>query len=92
MRWSAHGNRRGGRARVRRRQPARPGEALAPALVMVGELDTPDFQGIAQTIERGVSQVRRISLPGVGDLANLEDPERFNDILFRFLDSTLSGG
>jgi 3-oxoadipate enol-lactonase len=68
------------------------GETLAPTLVMVGELDTPDFQGIAQTIERGVPQARRISLPGVGHLANLEDPERFNDILLRFLDSTLSGG
>src|SRR5262245_446370 len=68
------------------------GEIVAPTLVIVGELDAPDFRNIAATVVQTVSHARKVTLPGVGHLANLEDPDRFNDHLLRFLDSTHQGG
>lgn len=57
----------------------------APVLVIVGESDTPDFQEIAAMLEARVSHARKVVLPGVGHLANLEAPERFNALVREFL-------
>jgi 3-oxoadipate enol-lactonase len=61
-------------------------EIAAPALVLVGELDTHDFQQIASTLERDIPNVRKVVLPGVGHMANMEAPERFNAVVSAFLD------
>jgi 3-oxoadipate enol-lactonase len=61
------------------------GEIRAPTLIVVGELDTPDFQAIAATLEHGIAGAKKVTLPGVGHLANLEAPDRFNDIVLTFL-------
>jgi pimeloyl-ACP methyl ester carboxylesterase len=76
------------------RDPGRPfkppaiqrlGEIKVPTLIIVGELDTPDFHAIAKTLERGIAVSTRVTLPGVGHMANLEAPERFNEIVMEFL-------
>src|SRR5262249_17471689 len=58
----------------------------APTLAMTGELDLPDFQAIADLIATTVPNGRRVTIPGVGHLPNLENPEAFNDVLSTFLD------
>jgi pimeloyl-ACP methyl ester carboxylesterase len=76
------------------RDPGRPfnppaiqrlGEIRVPTLIIVGALDTPDFQAIATTLERGIPGATKVTLPGVGHLANLEAPERFNEVVMEFL-------
>jgi pimeloyl-ACP methyl ester carboxylesterase len=61
-------------------------EITAPALVIVGELDTADFQHIASTLEREIPNARKIVLPGVGHMGNMEAPQRFNAAVTAFLE------
>lgn len=63
------------------------GEIRIPTLALVGELDAPDFHGVAETIERDVPAARRVVLPRVGHLPNLESPAQFNDVVLDFLDT-----
>lgn len=56
----------------------------APTLVLIGELDLPDFQHIADTLVARVPQVRRVSLPGVGHMANMEAPSEVNRLMLSF--------
>jgi pimeloyl-ACP methyl ester carboxylesterase len=62
-------------------------EIAAPTLVLVGERDAQDFQQIAPTLERGIPNARKIILPGVGHMANMEAPDVFNAAMIAFLDS-----
>jgi len=61
------------------------GQIAAPTLIALGELDTPDFQAIAATLERDIPGARKVTLQGVGHLANLEAAGRFNEIVVKFL-------
>ena len=65
---------------------ARLGTIRVPALVIVGALDLPDFLAIAETLETGIPNARRVVLDGIGHVPNLEAPERFNDLVLGFLD------
>jgi pimeloyl-ACP methyl ester carboxylesterase len=58
----------------------------APTLVVLGERDTPDFHAIASTLEQGIAGAKKVTIPGAGHIANVEAPERFNEILVEFLD------
>jgi pimeloyl-ACP methyl ester carboxylesterase len=60
-------------------------EISAPTLVMVGQLDTPDFHDIASTIADRIPRARKVVIPGVGHMANLEAPTRFDDLVAAFL-------
>lgn len=73
------------------RQANRLGEVKAPTLVIVGENDIPDFQRIAVRLEQGIPQARRVVIEGAGHLVNLEQPRRFNQVVFDFLEG-LEGG
>jgi pimeloyl-ACP methyl ester carboxylesterase len=57
----------------------------APTLVVVGDRDLPDFQRIAEHVERGVASATRRTIPGTGHLANMEAPEAVNQALGAFL-------
>lgn len=61
------------------------GDITAPTLVVVGERDMPDFHVIADTLAQRISGARKAVLPGVGHMANMEAPERFNAEVLRFL-------
>jgi 3-oxoadipate enol-lactonase len=61
------------------------GEIHARMLAIVGERDLPDFHAIADLIERDVPGARRVVLPGVGHVVNMEAPERFNALVLDFL-------
>ncbi|MDB5057105.1 MAG: hypothetical protein JWO59_577, partial [Chloroflexi bacterium] len=63
------------------------GSISAPTVIIVGEWDVPDFRAMADTFERGIPDSRKVIMSGVGHMANMEDPEQFNDIVREFLDA-----
>jgi len=60
-------------------------EIRAPTLVLVGELDLPDFRLIAEILAANVSTARQEAIPDAGHMLNLEQPEAFNNALLAFL-------
>ena len=60
-------------------------DITAPTLVIVGTLDVPDILGIADRLTAEVRGARKVVLPDVGHLINLEAPERFRALVTDFL-------
>ncbi len=60
-------------------------DITAPTLVILGARDLPDFHVIADQIAEQIPNVRKIVLPGVGHMANMEAPEQFNAVVLGFL-------
>ncbi len=60
-------------------------DIAVPTLVILGERDLPDFHSIADRIAEHIPEARTIILPGVGHMANMEAPERFNAEVLAFL-------
>lgn len=56
-----------------------------PTLIIVGERDVPDFRAIADILHQRIPNASQVVMPGVGHMSNMEDPERFNDIVLGFL-------
>ena len=56
-----------------------------PTLVILGERDIPDFHHIADILEVRIPGAKKVVMPGVGHMSNMEDPERFNEIVLEFL-------
>lgn len=61
------------------------GTIRAPTLVVVGELDLPDFQRMSERLEREIPGARRATIPGAGHFANMEAPEGVTRALREFL-------
>ena len=67
-----------GRSRLR--------ELDVPILLIVGAADSArGLHAIPEAIEREIPGVRRVIIPGAGELANMERPEAFNQALLAFL-------
>jgi 2-succinyl-6-hydroxy-2,4-cyclohexadiene-1-carboxylate synthase len=65
---------------------ARLPELAAPVLLVAGELDG-KFAGLAGRMAAAVGPNARVALvPGAGHAAHLEQPERFGDLVERFLE------
>lgn len=64
------------------------GEITAPALVLTGEHDLPDFRRIARRLATAIGGARLISIPGSGHLLPLEQPAAFTAALEQFLAET----
>lgn len=60
-------------------------EVNVPTLIVVGEHDLPDFQAIADLLQANITRAEKVVLPGAGHMTNMEAPERFNEIILRFL-------
>jgi pimeloyl-ACP methyl ester carboxylesterase len=56
-----------------------------PTLVVVGELDLPDFQQIATQIAAECSSSSKVTIPGAGHMANMEAPVLFAEVVLGFL-------
>lgn len=56
-----------------------------PTMVVVGERDLPDFQGIADTLASGIRGATKVVMPGAGHMVNMEAPGRFNNLVLEFL-------
>jgi pimeloyl-ACP methyl ester carboxylesterase len=60
-------------------------EIRSPTLIVVGTLDVADIVQIADRLEREIRGARKVVLPDIGHLVNLEAPVRFRDLVSDFL-------
>jgi pimeloyl-ACP methyl ester carboxylesterase len=56
-----------------------------PTLIVVGEEDTLTPLSAAEEMQQGIRGSRMVKIPGAAHLANLDQPDAFNDALGRFL-------
>lgn len=56
-----------------------------PTLLVVGSRDTHDIRAIADTLTASVPGIRRVEFEGAGHLVNMEQPQRFTELLQAFL-------
>jgi pimeloyl-ACP methyl ester carboxylesterase len=61
------------------------GEVRAPTLLVVGELDQPDFLAIGRRMAEGMPDARLVVMPGVAHLPPMEAPEAFSRLALDFL-------
>src|SRR4030095_9678065 len=59
-------------------------EITIPTLAIVGQHDVPDFLQITDLISQEVPQVRKIIIPNVGHMSNMEAPDEVNRAIFEF--------
>ena len=64
------------------------GTLTAPTLVIVGERDVVDFQRIAEILVRSIPGAKKVVMPGVGHMANMEEPAQFHALVLAFLADT----
>lgn len=62
------------------------GEIRCPTLVLVGETDVVTPLSMAQEIRQGIAGSELFVVPDAAHLANIEQPDAFNEALSRFLD------
>ncbi len=62
------------------------GEIQVRTLVVVGEEDLKSVRASADLLHREIPGARKVVLPGVGHISNLEDPESFNAVVLEFLE------
>jgi 3-oxoadipate enol-lactonase len=58
---------------------------VCPTLVIVGELDLPDFQAIARRLAAGIPGAKLATVAGAGHMANMEAPAAVNELLLEHL-------
>lgn len=63
------------------------GEIGAPTLVLVGVEDQPAIHAIADRLCDGIPHAERAAIPHACHHANMEQPEHFNRLVLRFIDS-----
>jgi 3-oxoadipate enol-lactonase len=61
------------------------GEIHVPTLVVVGTLDVRDIHQIADLIVERVPGAKRVEIPGVAHMVNMEKPAEFDRVLMEFL-------
>ena len=61
------------------------GEISVPVLVVVGDLDVEDVHVMADRLEREIPAERRAGIEGAAHVPNMEQPERFNQLVLGFL-------
>jgi 3-oxoadipate enol-lactonase len=59
-----------------------------PTLVVVGELDLPDFQSIARRLGQEIPQAELRTIAGSGHMSNMEAPHEFNKLVLQHLQRT----
>lgn len=59
----------------------------APTLVLIGELDLPDFQIIARRLAAGIPRATLRAIAGAGHMTNMEAPATVNELLLAHLRS-----
>jgi pimeloyl-ACP methyl ester carboxylesterase len=56
-----------------------------PTMVILGELDLPDFSDIAQRLAAEIPSAALRVIPGAGHMANMEAPAAVNELLLAHL-------
>jgi pimeloyl-ACP methyl ester carboxylesterase len=57
-----------------------------PTLIMIGQLDIPDFKDLALKLKKQIDHAQYIEIAGAGHMSNMEKPDLVNDLLHQFLD------
>ena len=60
-------------------------EIRCPTLVLVGEHDVPDMQGIAAHVAESIEGARLVTVANAAHLPSLERPDEVNTLLLDFL-------
>jgi 3-oxoadipate enol-lactonase len=60
-------------------------EIKVPTLVMIGDLDTGDTVAIADLFAQGIPGAEKVVFEGAAHVPNMEQPDRFNQVLLDFL-------
>ena len=66
--------------------PERLSEIKVPTLILVGELDPPDYHLMADIQKKYILGAKKMMISGAGHALNIECPEEFNRIVLRFLE------
>ncbi len=72
-------------------QPLVPGaaerlaEVQVPTLIIVGDRDTEEVSTVAELLAAGIATSRKVVVPGVRHMLNMEQPEEFNCSVLEFL-------
>lgn len=61
------------------------GEIKVPTLAIVGSIDMPVIDEIVDLIAGQVPDVRKVVIPDVAHMVNMEKPDEFNDLVLEFL-------
>ena len=61
-----------------------------PALVILGELDIPDINAIAQIVATQVKDAKLEIIKDCGHMTNMEKPDKFNQLVLDFMDSQIT--
>lgn len=67
---------------------ARVGEISVPTLLVVGDHDQPDIIRTVEWLADQIPDARLERMPGTAHLPSLEQPDRFNELVLRFLEPT----
>jgi pimeloyl-ACP methyl ester carboxylesterase len=62
------------------------GEVRAPLLVLIGEVDEPGSVAAERHLAASVAGARAVEFPSVAHMIQLEEPERFNQVVLEFLE------
>ncbi len=62
-------------------------EIHAPTLAVVGDLDMPGIKEIVDLVIATVPGAKKVVIPGVAHMVNMEKPEMFNKAVLDFLEN-----
>jgi len=60
-------------------------EINIPTLVIAAGFDHPDNLKVVDRLASDIKKAKKVEIPGVGHMMNLEAPQQFNNIIFEFL-------
>jgi pimeloyl-ACP methyl ester carboxylesterase len=60
-------------------------EISVPTLIIIGEFDSTEFHSIGDILQEQISNARKVILPSVGHVTNMEAPDSFNGLVLDFL-------
>ena len=60
-------------------------EIRVPTLIIIGDADVREILAIADTLVAGIAGARKVIIPNTAHHLNMEQPERFNQIVLDFL-------
>ena len=61
------------------------GEIKVPTLLVIGDRDVPQIKATIETLERGISGAKKLSIKDAGHMVNMEKPDIFNEAILSFL-------
>jgi pimeloyl-ACP methyl ester carboxylesterase len=61
------------------------GEIKVPTLLIIGDRDVPQIKATIETLQKGISGSKKVSIKDAGHMVNMEKPDIFNEAVLSFL-------